>query len=186
MTKLYFKAHIYNILSWNISHPDCPCYKILEELLRAHTKCKGLLFFISNTHTHMHKPTDMLTVPAAMGMENAEVQGHLKYSAAWGSLLLQHHILYSHTCTQIHIAAYILHIHVSLTLASEPVKCLSGVNLARWKSPHIHKQSQMWFFNRDTITCVCFGTTDNLDKKNERYSYWTIAIFCHQLAILLP
>ncbi|CAB1455601.1 unnamed protein product [Pleuronectes platessa] len=35
----------------------------------------------------------MLTVPAAMGMENAEVQGHFKYSAARGSPLLVHRIL---------------------------------------------------------------------------------------------
>lgn len=43
-------------------------------------------------HT-LHKHTDVLTVPAAMGMENAEVQGHFKYSAARGSPLSAHHIL---------------------------------------------------------------------------------------------
>lgn len=54
----------------------------------------------SSPQTHIHKDTDTLTVPAAMGMENAEVQGHFKYSAARGSPLSVQHILFAHTCTQ--------------------------------------------------------------------------------------
>lgn len=46
-----------------------------------------------DTCTHTHTRTDVLTVPAAMGMENTEVQGHFKYSAAWGSPLSVYRIL---------------------------------------------------------------------------------------------
>lgn len=56
-----------------------------------------------------HKHTNMLTVPAAMGMENAEVQGHFKYSAAWGSPLSVHHILlltHALRCTHMHTLTY--------------------------------------------------------------------------------
>lgn len=56
-----------------------------------------------------HKHTNMLTVPAAMGMENAEVQGHFKYSAAWGSPLSVHHILlltHALRCTHTHTLTY--------------------------------------------------------------------------------
>lgn len=47
----------------------------------------------SQIHTHTCRNLDILTVPAAMGMENAGVQGHFKYSAAWGSPLSMHRIL---------------------------------------------------------------------------------------------
>lgn len=35
--------------------------------------------------------TDILAIPAAMGKEKTEVQGHFKYSAARGSLLSAAH-----------------------------------------------------------------------------------------------
>lgn len=56
-------------------------------------KVQSLIVLLKHTLAHMHKHTDMLTVPAAMGMENAEVQGHFEYSAARGSPLSGHHIL---------------------------------------------------------------------------------------------
>lgn len=68
----------------------------------------------TQAHTHMQKHTDMLTVPAAMGMENAEVQGHFEYSAAWGSPLSVHHnLLLTHALKNAHTThcrwAYIPH-----------------------------------------------------------------------------
>lgn len=134
-------------------------------------KCKAPSFF-SNVHTHTHTHRDMLTVPAAMAMEDADVQGHFKYSAAWGSPLSVHHILllthplrctqkhkHTHTHTQNILLVGIHSTHcISLTLASEAAKCLSGENMTPRKSAHTraNTSSQAWSFNEDTIIHVCF------------------------------
>ena len=96
----------------------------------------------SSPQTHIHKDTDTLTVPAAMGMENAEVQGHFKYSAARGSPLSVQHILFAHTCTQMraHTHAHTTHCGGCsiVTIASERAKGPSGENMTLRGSIHIH------------------------------------------------
>lgn len=83
-------------------------------------KVQSFIVLLQCTHTHtctqahMQKHTDMLTVPAAMRMENAEVQGHFEYSAAWGSPLSVRRIfLLTHALQNAHTThwrwAYVLH-----------------------------------------------------------------------------
>lgn len=65
-TLALIKKTFVKVLSVEISHAD---------------KVQSLIVLLPK-YTHTCRNLDILTVPAAMGMENAGVQGHFKYSAA--------------------------------------------------------------------------------------------------------
>ena len=127
-------------------------------LLCAQTKCKASLFFSSNTHTQRYRHAHR---PCSHG--NGECWGSRSFqvfSSPGLSIVSATHPFRSHmhsdVCTDActHNTLWWAYI---VTIASERAKGLSGENMTLRGSIHIHKQSQVWIFNRDTIIhfCLC-------------------------------